>query len=103
MKTQWFRIYSDVLEDGGVQNITEVLILSHIIQFENDGKCCFSSNEFFAYWLRLTEGEVEYMLRSLEKRGRIKITKALTGTARMIATVRPEVHNCQISDIFDDL
>jgi hypothetical protein len=98
------KIYDEVLQDPRLRSLEEKLIVSHILQFQNEGKNCFTSNARIARFLDRSEDFVHQTIFSLSKRGIVRL-KQNKGTARMLQIVTPgsilECAEAQQKDIFE--
>lgn len=96
------KIYEDVIDDPRLRSLEEKLIVSHILQFQNEGKCCFTSNARIGRFLSRDEGFVSETIFSLSKRGIIRITRPIGGSGRILTVVTPgDILDCAKGDMLD--
>ncbi len=95
------KIYDEVLSDPRLRSLEEKLIVSHILQFQNEGKNCFTSNARIGRFLDRSEDFVHQTIFSLVKRG-IVCVKQNKGTARILEIVTPgSILECAESESID--
>lgn len=95
------KIYDEVLQDSRLRSLEEKLIVSHILQFQNEGKCCFVTNSRFGRFLDRDETFVSQTIFSLSDRGIIKITYPKSGGARFLSVITSEEDSDCHSDYLD--
>lgn len=103
MSYKILKIYDDVMQDPRLKSLEERIILNHILGFQRDGKCVFSTNAHIARLTALSEHEVHELIISLAKRKIISIQHSTNGTARQLVVRIPGVQDefCAPQDIFD--
>lgn len=96
------KIYDDVMTDPRLRSLEERLIVSHILQFQLEGKCCFTSNSRIGRFLGRDEAFVSETIFSLSKRNIVRITRAISGTARILSVVTPaDILDCASGEQLD--
>ena len=97
------KIYDDVMQDPRLKSLEERIIINHILGFQQDNKCVFSTNAHIARLTALSEHEVQELIISLDRRKIIRIHWPTNGTARQLAVRLPGEPEtfCEPGDIFD--
>ena len=97
------KIYDDVMQDPRLKSLEERIIINHILGFQQDNKCVFSTNAHIARLTALSEHEVQELIISLDRRKIIRIHWPTNGTARQLAVRLPGAPEtfCEPGDIFD--
>lgn len=98
-----YKLYDDVMHDNTLNSLEEKLIVSYILSWQRQDKCCFASDEFFSHSLGISEFKVRDLLKGLEKRKKIKMKWGQAGTMRMLSVILPNEPECHTSefDVFD--
>ena len=103
MSYKILKIYPDVMQDPRLKLLEERIIVCHILGFQLDNKCVFSTNAHIARLTALSEHEVQELIISLDRRKIIRIHWPTNGTARQLAVRLPGAPEsfCEPGDIFD--
>ena len=81
------KIYPDVMSDPRLRSLEEKLIVCHILGFQNEGKCVFTSDRAIGGLVCLSEHETHELIISLAKRNIVRCTYPNNGTARFLSIV----------------
>jgi hypothetical protein len=99
------KIYPDVMSDPRLRSLEEKLVVCHILGFQNEGKCVFTSDRAIGGLLCLSEHETYELILSLVKRNIVRCTYPNNGTSRFLSIVTPGtiIEDCaqNNSDIFE--
>ena len=95
------------MTDPRLRSLEEKIIVCHILAFQNDGKCVFSSDSTISRLICRSEAETYQLILSLANRNIIKPTYPSNGTARFLSVVTPGsiIQDCGNDnlDIFSEL
>ena len=101
------KIYPEVMSDPRLRSLEEKLIVCHILGFQNEGKCVFTSDAAIGRLVCISEAEAYQLILSLSNRNIIKPTYPRNGTARFLNIVTPGtiIQDCGNDnlDIFSEL
>ena len=107
MSYKVIKFYDEVLTDPRLRSLEEKIIVCHILAFQNDHKCVFTSDATISQLVCLSEHQTHELILSLAKRNIIKLTHPKNGTARFLNIVTPGtiIDDCanQDMDIFSEL
>lgn len=93
------KLYDDVMADKTLLCIEEKYIVSYILSWQRQSKCCFASNEFLEKALGISDRNIEGILKGLQQRNRIKIAYPQNNNIRLLSVVlHDEPNQC-----WDDL
>ena len=103
MSYKILKIYPDVMQDPRLKSLEERVVVCHILGFQQDNKCVFSTNAHISILTGLHEHEVQELIISLDRRKIIRIHWPTNGTARQLAVRLPGEPEtfCEPGDIFD--
>ena len=73
------------MHDNTLHSLEEKLIVSYILSWQRQERCCFASDEFLAEAMGIPEYFVRDLVRGLASRKKIKIAYPQTGTIRMLS------------------
>ena len=98
------KIYDVIQSDPRLHTIQERLVVNHIMGFQNNNQCCFSSDGYVAYFLGSNEAKARETINALAARGIIKLWYPKTTNTRMLSVILPgdEQLDCEsLNDIFN--
>jgi hypothetical protein len=84
------KIFPDVMSDPRLRSLEEKIIVCHILGFQREDKCVFSTDSHIGFLIARSENETRELILSLAKRGIIKLTYPTNGTARFISIKTPD-------------
>jgi hypothetical protein len=107
MSYKVIKFFDDVMSDPRLRSLEEKIIVNHILGFQNEGKCTFSSDATIGRLICRSEAETYQLILSLANRNIIKPTYPNNGTARFLSVVTSgsiilDCHNDNM-DIFSEL
>jgi hypothetical protein len=94
-----FKLYRDVMHDSTLYSLEEKMVVSYILSWQRQGRCCFASDEFLSDAMGIPEYFVRDLIRGLSNRKKIKIKYPQTGTMRMLSVNLPNEPECGTSDL----
>lgn len=101
------KIYPEVMSDPRLRSLEEKLIVCHILGFQNEGKCVFTSDGAIGRLVCYSEHETYQTILSLVNRNIVRCTYPTNGTARFLSIVTPGtiIQDCVDNnlDIFSEL
>jgi hypothetical protein len=101
------KFYEEVLTDPRLRSLEEKIIVCHILGFQNEGKCVFSSDAAIGRLICRSEAETYQLILSLANRNIIKPSYPSNGTARFLSVVTSStiIQDCADNnlDIFSEL
>lgn len=107
MSYKVIKFYDEVMTDPRLRSLEEKIIVNHILAFQNDGKCTFSSDATISRLICISEAETYKLILSLANRNIVKPTYPRNGTARFLSVVTPGsiIVDCENDnlDIFSEL
>ena len=93
------KIYKDVMIDQRLKSLEEKILVNHILGFQNDGKCCFSSNSYISGLLDKQQDYVVDLIASLCKRKIIKWQSPVSSKTRMLSVIfNNQTLDCESGD-----
>jgi len=87
------------MHDPTLYSLEEKMVVSYILSWQRQDKCCFASDEFFAQALGIDEYFVRDLIKGLVSRKKIKIKYPQTGNMRMLSVNLPNEPECGTSDL----
>jgi hypothetical protein len=107
MSYKVIKFFDDVMSDPRLRSLEEKIIVNHILGFQNEGKCTFSSDASIGRLICRSEHETYQLILSLANRNIVKPTYPNNGTARFLsvvtsATIIQDCGNDHL-DIFSEL
>jgi hypothetical protein len=107
MSYKVIKFYDEVMSDPRLRSLEEKIIINHILGFQNEGKCTFSSDATIGRLIDRSEHETYQLILSLANRNIIKPTYPMNGTARFLSVVTSGtiIQDCADNnlDIFSEL
>lgn len=98
------KIFKEVQQDPRLKNLEERIIVNHVLDWDSQGKDCFSSNAFIGGLVALSQDEVANLIQSLVDRKILSQNCALVGNARCLRIWREEREETTLDfDIFDQV
>ena len=104
MSYKILKIYDVIQSDPRLQSLHERLLVNHIMGFQNNGQCCFSSDGYISYFLACNEAKSREVINSLVARGIVRLWYPKTTNTRMLSVILPndEQLDCEsLNDIFN--
>jgi len=87
------------MHDQTLHSLEEKLIVSYILSWQRQERCCFASDEFLAEAMGIPEYFVRDLIKGLANRKKIKIIWPQTGSMRMLSVNLPNESECGTSDL----
>ena len=107
MSYKIIKFYDEVMTDPRLRSLEEKIIVNHVLGFQNEGKCVFSSDATISRLICRTEAETYQLILSLANRNIIKPSYPSNGSSRFLNIVTPGtiIDDCanQDMDIFSEL
>lgn len=101
------KFFDEVMTDPRLRSLEEKIIVNHVLGFQNEGKCTFSSDATISRLICRSEAETYALILSLANRNIVKPTYPSNGTARFLSVVTPGtiIQDCGNDnlDIFSEL
>jgi hypothetical protein len=101
------KFFDEVMTDPRLRSLEEKIIVNHVLGFQNEGKCTFSSDATISRLICRSEVETYQLILSLANRNIVKPTYPSNGTARFLSVVTPGsiIQDCGNDnlDIFSEL
>ena len=98
------KIFKEVQQDSRLKNLEERIIVNHVLDWDSQGKDCFSSNAFIGGLIARSQDEVANLIQSLVQRKILSQNCALLGNARCLRIWREEREETTLDfDIFDQV
>jgi hypothetical protein len=101
------KFFDEVMTDPRLRSLEEKIIVNHVLGFQNEGKCTFSSDATISRLICRSEAETYQLILSLANRNIVKPTYPRNGTARFLSVVTPGsiIQDCGNDnlDIFSEL
>jgi hypothetical protein len=106
MSYKVIKFYDEVLTDPRLRSLEEKIIVCHILGFQNEGKCTFSSDSTIGRLIARSEAETYKIIQSLVKRGIVLLRYPKNSSTRYLVIATPgELIECakdnQDFDIFN--
>jgi hypothetical protein len=107
MSYKVIKFFDEVMSDPRLRSLEEKIIVNHILGFQNEGKCTFSSDATIGRLIDRSEAQTYQLILSLANRNIIKPTYPNSGTARFLSVVTSGtiIQDCADNnlDIFSEL